>query len=109
MLGKDSACCDGFLSRTKPVPLDGMLAMASLEPPLLILNGLPDEERVVSPEQLAEAMDYGTQAQQRGEPYHPAVNNKLDELTGGQTARLQLEGILANATLAEGIGKINKS
>ncbi len=103
VVGSYDSYCDGFLSKKEPVQLDGKLAEVSLEPQLLILNRLPDHERVVRSEQLAEAMDYGRQAQQRGESYHPAVNNKLDELTTGMTSRIQLRALLANTSLAESV------
>jgi pseudouridylate synthase len=99
VVGNNDSYCDGFLTKKESVQLDGTLAEVSLEPKLLILNRLPDKERVVRPEQLAEAMDNGIQVQQHGGYYHPAVNNRLDELTAGMTSRIQLRALQANVFL----------
>lgn len=90
--------CDGFLSHGVRVALDSYAA--SPQPPLLILNPLAEEERVVDAAQLAEAMRRGEDAAARGKEYHPAVNNALAELSNGVSTVAQLSGLLANAILA---------
>ena len=43
-------------------------------------------------------------AEQEGKYYHPAVNGKIDELTGGYSSRIQLEALLSNVLFAKKIG-----
>lgn len=50
-----------------------------------------------------EAVREGKRAEQEGRYYHPAVNGKIDELTGGYSSRIQLEALLANVLLAAGM------
>jgi len=100
ILGVGKSYADGFLMKRPPVELDGCLDQAPIKAPLLILNPLPASERVVNRRQMELAMECGNSASANGGEYHPAVNNKLDQLTGGMTSRIQLRAIIANARLA---------
>ncbi len=101
VIGVQADYCDGFLAAQPQVALDGTLDTAQLSLSLLILNGL--EQKIVQQDQLEEAMAFGIQIQQRGGLYHPAVNNKLDELTEGKSSTMQLQGLIDNAKLAAGL------
>ena len=67
------------------------------KPPLLIINEIEEDKRVQDRGILVAAVNAGREAEQEGKYYHPAVNGKIDELTGGYSSRIQLEALLKNA------------
>lgn len=67
---------------------------------LLMLNPIPEAERIQDMATLAIAIAAGKRAERRGQFYHPAVNQRLDELTGGEASRMQLRSLIANLRLA---------
>lgn len=52
---------------------------------------------------MEEAVIYGKKQEKQGRYFHPAVNAKIDELTGGRSSEIQLESLIANAHFAEDI------
>ena len=70
---------------------------------LLMLNPIPSAERVQRLSILAAAIAAGRQAEQSGRYYHPAANREIDQLTGGESSRMQLRSLIANLRLAIGI------
>lgn len=102
--------CTGYLFVGDPVKLQGTLNLSglekqegSLQPPLLIIHEIPEEERSSDRRILAEAVAEGKRAEAEGRYFHPAANGKIDELTGGRSSEIQLASLLANAELAERI------
>lgn len=70
---------------------------------LLILNPIPEEERVQDRSILADAVKAGKQAEAEGRYYHPAANGEIDWRTAGYSSRIQLESLQQNILLAERI------
>ena len=62
----------------------------------LIINEIPEEKRIEDRSVLDRAVTYALDAQKRGLFYHPAVNSKIEELTGGYSAQIQLEALVSN-------------
>ena len=63
----------------------------------LLINEIPEEKRVSDRSILLKAVAYAEEAEKNGAYYHPAVNAKIDELTDGYSAELQLRALLVNA------------
>lgn len=68
---------------------------------MLCLNPIPAEKRIQDYRILEEAVIYGKEQEKQGHYFHPAVNAKIDELTGGRSSEIQLESLIANVHLAE--------
>ena len=67
---------------------------------LLLLQPIPEKERIGNLSLLAQGKDAGRQAEARGLEYHPAANAAFDRLTGGHSSRIQLDSLIATARLA---------
>ena len=89
------------------LPEDGYHAILpeidSCQPHALCLNPIPAEKRIQDRGILEEAVIYGKKQEKQGCYFHPAVNAKIDELTGGRSSEIQLESLIANAHFAEDI------
>lgn len=72
-------------------------------PHMLCLNPIPAEKRIQDRGILEEAVIYGKKQEKQGCYFHPAVNAKIDELTGGRSSEIQLESLIANTHFAEDI------
>lgn len=72
-------------------------------PHMLCLNPIPVEKRIQDRGILEDAVIYGKKQEKQGCYFHPAVNAKIDELTGGRSSEIQLESLIANAHFAEDI------
>lgn len=68
---------------------------------MLILCPVPATELISDRRILEEALVYGKEQAAQGRAFHPAVNRKIDELTGGYSSRLQLRSLAANMKKAE--------
>lgn len=101
IIGVDNNFCTGFLTQSTAIELDAYTKNELPIPPLLLLNGL--KKRPVNEQKLQQAMNYGTEEQKHGRYYHPAVNQKLDEITQGLSSHEQLAGLIANIALAESL------
>lgn len=104
--------CTGYLFRGEPqpleLPLEAVMSEAEVrrltaEGGLLILNPIPEEERVQDRSILADAVKAGKQAEAEGRYYHPAANGEIDRRTAGYSSRIQLESLQQNILLAERI------
>ena len=104
--------CTGYLFCGESNPLELPLSAVKSETAvrrltadggLLILNPIPERERVQDSSILADAIKAGKQAEAEGRYYHPAANGEIDRRTGGYSSRIQLEGLQRNILLAQSI------
>ena len=102
VLGTERGYCTGYLITGEKVKLQGVYE-GGCRAPLLILNEIPESRRIPDREILAEAVRAGKKAEQTGRYYHPAVNGRIDELTGGYSSKIQLEALFSNVQFAEKI------
>lgn len=75
--------------------------MLQISEKMLILCPVPATELISDRHILEEALVYGKEQAALGRAFHPAVNRKIDELTGGYSSRLQLRSLAANMQKAE--------
>ncbi|MBQ4361386.1 MAG: pseudouridine-5'-phosphate glycosidase [Lachnospiraceae bacterium] len=68
---------------------------------VLVINEIAEGKRMSDRRILDEAVEFALEEEKKGGYYHPAVNAKIEELTGGYSARLQLAALAANARLAQ--------
>ena len=104
VLGIGTDRCTGYIFPSADVPLSGRLDKETLPADcrqLLLLNPIPEKERVQDLSLLAQGIAAGKQAEAEGRYYHPAANAAFDRLTGGLSSRLQLRSIIANALMAQ--------
>lgn len=99
VLGTWRDYCTGYLFSGEKVRLQGIYE-GSCEPPCLIINEIPEENRISRKEILEEAIQKGKQAEQSGYYYHPAVNGWIDRCTEGESSRIQLRALMENAKFA---------
>ena len=104
--------CTGYLfcgeAQPLELPLEAVMSEAEVHRltaagGLLILNPIPEEERVQDRSILADAVKAGKQAEAEGRYYHPAANGEIDRRTAGYSSRIQLESLQQNILLAERI------
>lgn len=98
--GRYQASDSGFMAVGESVPLDGVWDGSRPQAPLLLLNPIPEAERLSIPHAVEMAKEAGRSAEARGEPYHPAANRMFDQLSNGQSSRLQLRQLVENALWA---------
>lgn len=98
VLGAERDYCTGYIFTGEKIKLQGIYK-GGAKPPLLIINEIEEDKRVQDRRILETAVKAGKKAEQEGMYYHPAVNGKIDELTGGYSSRIQLEALLNNARL----------
>lgn len=106
VLGIGTDRCTGYIFSSADVPLSGALAGGKLPADcgrLLLLNPIPEKERIQDLSLLAQGIAAGKQAEAEGRYYHPAANAAFDRLTGGLSSRIQLRSIIANAQLAQAL------
>lgn len=96
VLGAERDYCTGYIFTGERIELQGVYK-GEAKPPLLIINEIEEDKRVQDRGILVAAVNAGREAEQEGKYYHPAVNGKIDELTGGYSSRIQLEALLKNA------------
>ena len=104
VLGIGTDRCTGYIFPSADVPLSGRLDKETLPADcrqLLLLNPIPEKERVQDLSLLAQGIAAGKQAEAEGRYYHPAANAAFDRLSGGLSSRLQLRSIIANALMAQ--------
>lgn len=100
VLGVCRGYCTGYIFTGEKVRLQGVYKKVC-QAPLLIINEIPEEERISDKTILEDAIQEGKRAEREGKYYHPAVNGRIDELTKGYSSRIQLKALLANALFAE--------
>lgn len=101
--GRYEAWDSGFMAVGEPVALDGVWDGSRPKAPLLLLNPIPEGERLTIPGAVEQAKAAGKAAEARGEPYHPAANRMFDRLSNGQSSRLQLRRLAENALWAQSL------
>lgn len=99
-------CFSGYMFKGEEAPLPKTLEDAAEEirkpdRSVLIINEIEPEKRIDNRVILDQAVEYGLEQEKQGGYYHPAVNAKIEELTSGYSALLQLAALLSNAQLAE--------
>lgn len=101
--GVGTGCCTGYLFHSIEAPLDGTFQEALPKCPgrLLLLNPIPEEERIADISLIEKAIVEAKQAEAEGRAYHPAANAAFDRFTEGETSQMQLRAIIANARLAQ--------
>ena len=99
--------CTGYLFVSADVILDdaadcslGTASCDLIRGRTLMLNPIPEKDRVGDISILEKADETGMKAAADGAYYHPAANNEIDRLSHGLAARIQLRSIIANAKLA---------
>ena len=107
VLGTDSDRYTGYIFRSTDVPLSGKLGADLLQPPgkLLIINSIPETERIQDLTLLQKGIDAGREAEMQGGMFHPAANAAYAELTEGWSSVIQMKSLIANAMLAEKLTK----
>lgn len=101
ILGYESDVCDGYIFAGECVNISGRW---NKEPPgkrRLFLKAIERADRIADKEILNRACRYGEDEEAKGRYYHPAVNKKVDELTGGVSSALQLGALIENIAWAE--------
>lgn len=101
--------CTGYLFRSAHIAIDESLSdygsaeaiQKAVQRGLLLLQPIPEEERVADLSILSAAIFAGKQAEASGAYYHPAVNGEIDRRTNGESSRMQLCSLIANIRLAE--------
>ncbi len=110
VMGHKENLCTGYLFRSANVPLDGVWQDGTPLPAgkLLLLNGIPSEQRVQDISLLSLGIAAGKEAEAKGEYYHPAANAAFDRLTGGASSRLQMDSLIINALWADQLTKLGR-
>lgn len=101
--GRYEAWDSGFMTVGETVELDGVWNGGRPKAPLLLLNPIPEAERLTIPGAAEQAKAAGKAAEARGEAYHPAANRMFDRLSNGQSSRLQLRRLAENALWAQSL------
>lgn len=108
VFGIGAEYCTGYLFKSARVKLDERLDdpdSTIVRERTLLLNPIPEYERIADLSILRKADEVGHQAAVQGAFYHPVANNEIDRLSGGHAARIQLRSIIANAELAKRLTK----
>ena len=100
MLGRETDRLSGFMAEGKPVPIDGQYVGQALCPPMLLLNPIPEKDRLTIPHAVEQAIAAGKEAERQGRPFHPAANAAFDRLSCGHSSRLQYHQLINNARWA---------
>ncbi len=101
VLGASRDYFTGYLFAGGRVELQGVYDGKERRAPLLIIQEIPEDKRIPDKSVLEKAVSAGKRAEQEGKYYHPAVNGKIDELTGGYSSRIQLDALLSNVLFAK--------
>ena len=107
VLGTDGDRYTGYIFRSTDVLLSGKLGNELPQTPgkLLIINPIPESERIQDLTLLQKGIDAGREAEMRGGMFHPAANAAYDELSDGWSSVIQMKSLIANAKLAEKLTK----
>lgn len=94
--GHHTAVCDGYMFCKEQAHLTGCWDGKRPEQTTLLLNPIKSEARIGDLMILEKAVAFGRQEEKTGNYFHPAVNARIDKLTGGYSSRIQLESLLDN-------------
>jgi len=103
--GWQTSQCDGFLFQHPPVEVPIWQRLTDADgnkhnSGSLILNPIPVGDRLQDENMRQVALTAGIAAEERGESFHPAVNDALDRLSNGESSMMQLQALLRNIHLA---------
>lgn len=101
VLGREKDVCDGYLFRRRSEKLSGRWRGQKAAGGYLFLLEIPVKERLSDESWLRQACEYGDQEKAAGREYHPAVNERLEYFSHGESARIQLAALIANLRWAE--------
>lgn len=103
VLGTDSDRYTGYIFRSTDVRLSGKIGQKLPQPSgkLLIINPIPEADRIQDLSLLKEGIEAGKEAEMKGGMYHPAANAAYDKLSKGWSSVIQMHGLIANAELAK--------
>lgn len=99
ILGKDLDMCDGYIFVRQPVKISGRFSACNPMKGRLLLNGIPRDRRMSDQDILEQACAFAGGYEEEWQ-FHPAVNQRIDELTDGQSSRLQFHSLLGNVEWA---------
>ncbi|MDD2251856.1 MAG: pseudouridine-5'-phosphate glycosidase [Dehalococcoidales bacterium] len=68
---------------------------------LLIVNSIPDENKIKDLAILQAGVAAGKKAEAEGKYYHPAASAEFDRLTGGLSSKIQLDAMIKNVEIAQ--------
>lgn len=109
ILGFDRDYCNGYLMILNNIKLAGELNINNINNFKLgynlILNHIPENKRIKDLSFLTKAIKVGENAEEDGKNYHPAVNAAFDQLSLGNSSKIQLESLISNIRVAELIVK----
>ena len=107
VLGAGTDHYTGYIFRSTDVPLAGTVGDTLPEPAgkLLIINPIPEADRIQDLSLLQLGIDAGKEAEKQGCAYHPAANAAYDRLSDGWSSVVQMHSLAANARLAEHLTK----
>lgn len=107
VLGTDSDRYTGYIFRSTNVPLSGKLGteLPQHSGKLLIINPIPESERIQDLTLLQKGVDAGKEAELQGGMFHPAANAAYDRLSEGRSSVIQMHALIANAKLAKKLTK----
>ncbi|WP_099203505.1 hypothetical protein [Miniphocaeibacter massiliensis] len=105
IFGRESEFSTGFMFNLEPVQLHAIYQknINIWHKPQLLLNEVSHLSRFENLELLKEIIRAGIEARNNGEYFHPAVNNKLAELTDARSAIIQINSLLDNTKWAKEI------
>ena len=99
-IGVNRDCYTGYLFAGDQAALSRSGEPAASDHSVLIVNEINEEKRIQDRKILDQAIEYGLEAERQGGYYMPVVNDRVDQLTDGQSARIQLQALVDNALLA---------
>lgn len=103
ILGYESDVCDGYIFVGECVSISRRWSGEAPAQRRLFLKGIKRADRIADKEILYRACRYGKDQETQGRHYHPAVNEKIDALTGGVSSLLQLRALTENIAWAENL------
>ena len=108
ILGYESDVCDGYVFAREPASLSGRWSGEVPAEKRLFLRGIQSKFRIPDRGLLRQAYEYGKDHKRDGRHFHPAVNEKLDELTAGRSSRIQYDALIDNITWAEELIRVHR-
>lgn len=108
ILGYESDVCDGYVFAREPASLSGRWSGEVPAEKRLFLRGIQSKCRIPDRGLLRQAYEYGKDHKRDGRHFHPAVNEKLDELTAGRSSRIQYDALIDNITWAEELIRVHR-
>ena len=97
----DSDRCTGYLFLSADYPLPRLERLPEKPGRLLILNGIPEKNRIRDLSLIPAAVREAREKEAEGKPFHPAASEAFDRMTDGYASILQLDSFIANILLAD--------